>query len=92
MALVAIVCSGCAHCGFVPVGALGRVLRCHDCGHASMVRKGVTTIGARLSEDDSDVDPWCYDAPLHQHQAPARSQPKRHKKRKLRRGFVAEAV
>jgi hypothetical protein len=56
MALTAIVCPHCTHSGYVPVGALGRILRCHGCGHAHMVRKGEQVIRSRYIDDGSDDD------------------------------------
>ena len=55
MALTVIVCPGCSHHGYVPAGALRRVLRCHACGHAHMVRKGKQVVRARYVEEDESL-------------------------------------
>jgi hypothetical protein len=84
MALTAIVCPHCTHSGYVPVGALGRILRCHGCGHTRMVRKGGEVIRSRYIDDGSDDDaPTRYVDDSYSALPPQVQRPRRPKKRRL---------
>jgi hypothetical protein len=55
MALIEICCPHCFHSGYIPTGALGRVLRCAACGRARLVRRGKQLICLR--DENNDASP-----------------------------------